>query len=167
MRWENSNCRESIWCCCRKGLPGTQGWVLLCDTRAMGSHTGHPMAPAHRGESHTTSTAPREGSLPVPRARAESWVHPTGSLLVSCCRLPALSPATRRCIRRIPTSSLSPQGMGTSREAAGGFTSHSRDPATSQGAHRGNTEILSVSLTVIQLGLCQKEVAAWRNASTF
>lgn len=64
MRWKTANCTESIWYCCRKRLPRTQGHALPRNTAgATRSHSGHPTAPAHRWESRATSTPPGEGRL--------------------------------------------------------------------------------------------------------
>lgn len=73
----------------------------------------------------------------------------------------------RRHARRNSAGSLPHQRMTDHRRWQEASTSRKRDPATSQGARGGSTEKASVCLPVIQLVLCQEEVAAWRNASTF
>lgn len=50
----------------------------------------------------------------------------------------------------------------------GGFHLLQEGPSRQPGStRRKHGESLGVSLPVIQLVLCQEEVAAWRNASTF
>lgn len=119
MRWENSNCRESIWCCCRKGLPRTRGWALLCDrTRGTPGHQHRAgRAPQHLGR------AARAGSIPL----APPW---------ELLQPPSSIPSRRiiLSILRILRISLSRQGMGTG-ELAGGCR---RDPATAM-EHTGET----------------------------
>lgn len=123
--------------------------VGLCNMGAIRSHTGHPMALAHCWDS---PTAPQEGSQPhVPGlgAGSISLARPH-----SCCRLPVPSPA---CPNR-------GWGQGSWQESSPPAAGTLPQSGSTCGKH---SESLSVSLTVIQLGLCQEEVAAWRNASTF
>lgn len=125
---------------------------LCCVTPGPSAPT--PGTPRHQ---HSAGRAPQHrGEQPVPCVRAGSIpLAPPRELL----QAPGSIPSRRRSILRIPRSSLARQGRW--QEAAGGTLPQS---GSTRGKH---PESLRVSLTVIQLGLCQEEVAAWRNASTF
>lgn len=72
-------------------------------------------------------------------------------------------------LRRHPhrTSNL-PHWRTETKDGAGGFHRPQLGPGRQPGSRRGKQGgSLGVSLLVIQLVLCQEEVAAWRNASTF
>lgn len=114
MRWENSNCRESIWCCCRKGLAGRWG----CVTREPSGPTlGNPW------HQHTAGTAPQH-----PRRAARPMCQ-------SCCRLPAPSPARGGAD---PQEQPVPTGDG---DRGAGRSLHllQQGPCHSQGAHSGTS----------------------------
>lgn len=67
-----------------------------------------------------------------------------------------------------PRRQPAPWDDGRPREVAGGFHHPQEGPSHEPGStRRKHRKSLGVSLLVIQLVLCQEEVVAWRNASTF